>query len=151
MERILIRIHLSTWTEILLNEAPGGRDLSGDSTLQMHAGWRFKGVGDGCAVLCQPNCLGPLFREVGLWFVKDPARPAYGMAVDHRDRIWFVETGPATNRFVGFDPATQDFISVTPIPSRAGAVRHMYFHPPERAVWFGTDTNNIGRVIVPDS
>lgn len=75
----------------------------------------------------------------------------YGMAVDHRDRIWFVETGPAINRFVGFDPATQDFISVTPIPSRAGAVRHMHFHPPERAVWFGTDTNNIGRVIVPDA
>lgn len=77
------------------------------------------------------------------------ARP-YGMAVDHSDRIWFVETGPATNQFVGFDPEQEKFISVTPIPSRAGAVRHMYFHEPENAIWFGTDTNNIGRVKVPD-
>lgn len=74
----------------------------------------------------------------------------YGMAVDHADRIWFVETGPAENRFVGFEPDTEQFTSITPIPSRAGAVRHMYFHPPTRAVWFGTDTNNIGRVVVPE-
>lgn len=76
------------------------------------------------------------------------SRP-YGMAIDHLDRIWFVETGPATNQFVGFDPQREAFFAVTPIPSRAGAVRHMYFHEPERAIWFGTDTNNIGRVIVP--
>lgn len=76
------------------------------------------------------------------------SRP-YGMAVDGKDRIWFVETGPATNRLVGFDPGTGKFFSVTPIPSRAGAVRHMYFHAPERAIWFGTDTNNIARAMVP--
>lgn len=78
------------------------------------------------------------------------SRP-YGMAVDHRDRIWFVETGPATNQFVGFDPRRGDFFSITPIPSRAGAVRHMYFHVPTHAVWFGTDTNNIARATVPES
>lgn len=77
------------------------------------------------------------------------ARP-YGMAVDHADRIWFVETGPAENRFVGFDPGTEQFVTVTPIPSGAGAVRHMYFHAPERSIWFGTDTNNIGRTVVPE-
>lgn len=77
------------------------------------------------------------------------SRP-YGMAVDHRDRIWFVETGPATNQFVGFDPAREEFFSITPIPSRAGAVRHMVFHEPGRAIWFGTDTNNIGRAKVPE-
>lgn len=77
------------------------------------------------------------------------SRP-YGMAVDHRDRIWFVETGPSTNRLVGFDPRREAFVSVTPIPSRAGAVRHMFFHRPEQAIWFGTDTNNIGRADIPD-
>lgn len=77
------------------------------------------------------------------------SRP-YGLAVDHRDRIWFVETGPATNRFVGFDPRRETFFSSTPIPSRAGAVRHMYFHEPTRAIWFGTDTNNIARANVPE-
>lgn len=77
------------------------------------------------------------------------SRP-YGMAVDHRDRVWFVETGPATNRFVGFDPGSEAFFSITPVPSRAGAVRHMYFHEPGNAIWFGTDTNNIARANVPD-
>ncbi len=67
-----------------------------------------------------------------------------------RDRIWFVETGPSTNRFVGFDPQRETFFSSTPIPSRAGAVRHMYFHEPTSAVWFGTDTNNIARANVPE-
>lgn len=80
----------------------------------------------------------------------EDARP-YGMAVDHRDRIWFVETGPSKNRFVGFDPRRGEFFSVTPIPSRAGAVRHMYFHEAEREIWFGTDTNNIARARVHDS
>ena len=73
----------------------------------------------------------------------------YGMAVDGKDRIWFVETGPADNRFVGFDPASEAFFSITPIPSRAGAVRHMYYHARANAIWFGTDTNNIGRAVVP--
>ncbi len=69
----------------------------------------------------------------------------YGMAVDDRDRIWFVQTGTNPNRFVGFDPAAEDFFSNTPIPSGAGSVRHMYFHPPSREIWFGTDANTIGR------
>ena len=29
------------------------------------------------------------------------------------------------------------------------AVRHMMFDPKARVIWFGTDTNNIGRVVVP--
>ena len=73
------------------------------------------------------------------------------MAIDHRDRIWFVETGPPQNRFVGFEPRRSEFFSITPIPSRAGAVRHMYFHEAEREIWFGTDTNNIARARVHDS
>lgn len=72
------------------------------------------------------------------------ARP-YGMAVDDRDRIWFVETGRSPNRFVGFNPRTEQFFSVVDIPSGGGSVRHMYFHAPAREIWFGTDRNTIGR------
>ncbi len=74
----------------------------------------------------------------------------YGMAVDDKDRLWFVETWPSPNRMVGFDSKSETYFSVTPIPSGAGAVRHMYFTPHTREIWFGTDTNNLGRVSVPD-
>jgi virginiamycin B lyase len=76
------------------------------------------------------------------------SRP-YGMAVDDRDRLWFVECGPKPNRFVGFDPETETFFSITEIGSGGGTIRHMFFHKQNREVWFGTDTNTIGRVRVP--
>jgi virginiamycin B lyase len=78
----------------------------------------------------------------------DQAGP-YAMAADDKDRLWFVETWPSPNQFVGFDPATEQFFSVTPIPSGGGAVRHMVFNAPTREIWFGTDTNNIGRALIP--
>jgi virginiamycin B lyase len=74
----------------------------------------------------------------------------YGLAVDHRDRIWFVETWQHPNKFVGFDSTTETFISVTPIPSGGGSVRHMHFNPETHEIWFGTDTNNLGRVTAPE-
>jgi virginiamycin B lyase len=72
----------------------------------------------------------------------------YGMAIDRRGRVWLVETGPSSNTFVGFDPAQNAIISVTPIPSGAGSVRHMHYHAETGAVWFGTDEDTIGRAIV---
>ncbi|HEX7050793.1 MAG TPA: hypothetical protein VF188_11365 [Longimicrobiales bacterium] len=86
------------------------------------------------------------FRE---WRIPGGAegRP-YAMAVDDRDRLWFVETGPKPNRLVGFDPATAEFFSMTEIPSGGGAIRHMFFHAPTGMLWFGTDTNTIGRAKV---
>lgn len=78
----------------------------------------------------------------------DDARP-YGMIVDERDRLWFVETGLVPNRLVGFDPKTAAFFSVTEIKSGGGAVRNMVYYPPAREIWFGTDTNTIGRATVP--
>ncbi|NNG05147.1 MAG: lyase [Inquilinus sp.] len=75
------------------------------------------------------------------------ARP-YGMAIDGQDRIWFVESGPSPNNFVGFDPATEAFFSVTPIPSGGGSVRHMDYDSGTGTVWFGTDRNTIGRARV---
>ena len=72
----------------------------------------------------------------------------YGMAVDRNDRIWLVETGVSPNRFVGFDTTTEKFVSSSEIPSGGGAVRHMNYFEPRGEVWFGTDTNYIGRAIV---
>jgi virginiamycin B lyase len=94
--------------------------------------------------------LDPSTGEVEEWSVPGgtAARP-YGMAIDDQDRLWFVETGSDPNRFVGFDPATETFFSSTEIASGGGSVRHMYFHPPSREIWFGTDTNRIGRARVP--
>jgi virginiamycin B lyase len=74
----------------------------------------------------------------------------YAMALDDRDRIWLVETGPRPNRFVAFDPRTATFDDPTPIPSGAGSVRHMMFHQATRTIWFGTDMNTIGRARLTD-
>jgi virginiamycin B lyase len=75
------------------------------------------------------------------------SRP-YAMTVDDKDRLWFVETGPNPNMLVGFDPNSEQFFSVTPIESGAGAVRHMVFHEPTGMIWFGTDANTLGRANV---
>ena len=92
----------------------------------------------------------PATGEVQEWAVPGgvDARP-YGMSVDDEDRLYFVESGAMPNRFVGFDPATEEFFASTAIASGGGTVRHMYYHAPTRAIWFGTDTNNIGRARVP--
>jgi len=72
----------------------------------------------------------------------------YGMAVDKNDRLWIVETGVSPNRFIGFDTVTETFLSETDIPSGGGSVRHMYYFEPAGEVWFGTDTNYVGRAVV---
>lgn len=79
----------------------------------------------------------------------DGAQP-YGMAVDGKDRIWFVEVGPDPNNFVGFDPDSETYFSSTIIESGGGAVRHMMYHEATNSVWFGTDTNTLGRAQLPD-
>ena len=78
------------------------------------------------------------------------ARP-YGMASDASGMLWMVATGVQPNVFVGFDPGTESFFASAPVPSGGGTVRHMHYHEPSGAVWFGTDTNYVGRAIVePD-
>ncbi|WP_454061912.1 Vgb family protein [Candidatus Nitrospira salsa] len=78
------------------------------------------------------------------------ARP-YGMTVDDQDRVWFVETGAFPNRLIGFNPKTEEVISITNIKSGGGTVRHMIYHQPTQTIWFGTDANTIARVTVPQS
>lgn len=92
----------------------------------------------------------PASGEIREWLNPSGAESSpYAMAVDDTDRIWFVETGPSPNRFVGFDPATQEFFGITEVPSGGGTLRHMVFHAPTRTIWFGADTNTIGRIVVP--
>lgn len=74
---------------------------------------------------------------------------AYAMAADDRGRIWFVETWQDPNRFVGFDPDSESFFAMGDIPSGGGTVRHMVFNPETRSIWFGTDTNYLGKAAVP--
>ena len=77
----------------------------------------------------------------------EQARP-YGMASDASGNIWAVATGVEPNMFMGFDSEAEEWISATPIPSGGGTLRHMHYHQPSGAVWFGADTNTIGRAIV---
>src|SRR5690606_34218584 len=83
------------------------------------------------------------------WALPGGARSQpYGMALDDDGRVWVVETGVRPNRFIGFDTADEEIVSVTEIPSGAGAVRHMHYHEPTGAVWFGTDEETLGRAHV---
>lgn len=72
----------------------------------------------------------------------------YGMAKDETDTIWFVETGVYPNRFVGFDTRSESFKRGTDVPSGGGTIRHMYFDENTGYVWFGADSNTVGRAIV---
>ena len=75
----------------------------------------------------------------------------YAMTADNKDRLWMVETGSQPNRLVGFDPKTERFFGITPIPSGAGTVRHMVFYDRTGQIWFGTDNNTIGRAQVGEA
>ena len=77
----------------------------------------------------------------------EDARP-YGMTVDDKDRVWFVETGLHPNRLVGFDTKTKQLISITNIES-GGEPSTYDYHQPTETIWFGTDTNTIGRASLP--
>lgn len=72
------------------------------------------------------------------------SRP-YGMAVDAADRLWVAETGTTPNRLVVFDPAMSQFVAEAEVPSGGGTIRHMQYDGATDVVWFGTDTNTIGR------
>ena len=91
----------------------------------------------------------PAKNEFGEWPLPGGARSRpYGMALDDEDRVWLVETGVMPNQFVGFDTASESVVSITEIPSGAGAVRHMDYEETTGSVWFGTDEDTLGRAKV---
>lgn len=89
----------------------------------------------------------PQTGEIREWPVPggEDARP-YALIADDQDRLWFSETNRAAPRIVGFDTRTTTFIAGTPVSS---GIRHMVHHPASNTIWFGTDANNIGRLILP--
>jgi virginiamycin B lyase len=72
------------------------------------------------------------------------SRP-YGAALDDKDRVWLAESGVQPNKLVAFDTRSEKFVSSTDIPSGGGTVRHMHYLEPAQEIWFGADTNTIGR------
>lgn len=78
------------------------------------------------------------------------SRP-YGMASDSSGNLWLAASGVQPNVLVGFNTTTNSFFAETEIESGGGTIRHMHYHEPSGAIWFGTDTNYVGRAIVePD-
>ena len=75
------------------------------------------------------------------------SRP-YGTALDLSENILIAESGLDPNRLVGFNTSTEEFFSIIEIPSGGGTIRHMYYHSTTKEIWFGTDTNNIGRATI---
>jgi virginiamycin B lyase len=71
------------------------------------------------------------------------SRP-YAITADDRGRLWFSETGEQ-KRLIGFDPATERFFSINEV---SGSIRHMMFHAETGTMWYGTDANNVGRIVV---
>jgi virginiamycin B lyase len=92
----------------------------------------------------------PKTRQFREWLppTGEKARP-YAMAIDDRGRIWFADSGAQPNRLMAFDARSEQFVVDTVLTNARGAVRHMVFHEPTRALWFGTDTNYLVRVKVP--
>ena len=70
------------------------------------------------------------------------SRP-YAVTADDQGRLWVSETG-ATKQLVGFDPKTEKFFSVNAV---SGSIRHMMYHTATGTMWFGTDANQIGRLV----
>ena len=82
-------------------------------------------------------------RDQGMAGARRPRSRPYALTKDDQGRLWFSETGPV-KQLVGFDPKTEKFFSVNTV---SGNIRHMQFHAPTKAMWFGTDANKIGRII----
>lgn len=84
------------------------------------------------------------------WKAPSERSGPYALATDDQGRVWFVETFTQPNLLQGLDPATGEFLAATPIPSGGETVRHMVFDPETDSLWFGTDTNRLGRARLPD-
>ena len=86
----------------------------------------------------------PNTRQVKEWRAPGGATAApYALTKDDQGRIWFSEAGPV-KQLVGFDPKTEKF-SVYPV---SGTIRNMMFDRKTGTMWFGTDANNLGRLVV---
>jgi virginiamycin B lyase len=70
------------------------------------------------------------------------SRP-YALTKDGDGRLWISQTGP-DKKLVAFDPKSEKFVSVHDV---SGTIRHMMYDAKTGAMWFGTDANQIGRIL----
>jgi virginiamycin B lyase len=69
--------------------------------------------------------------------------------MDSKGRPWFFETHPQPNLLQGLDPQRGTFLPATPVPSGGRTVRHMVFDRETNSLWFGTDSNTLGKANLP--
>lgn len=83
------------------------------------------------------------------WDIPDGenSRP-YAVLADEKDRIWLGVSGPDPSKLVAFDTASKEFVASQVMESANGSIRHMDFDERTNALWFGTDTGHIGRIVV---
>jgi virginiamycin B lyase len=70
------------------------------------------------------------------------SRP-YALTRDGQDRLWLSQTGP-DKKLVAFDPKSEKFVSVYDV---SVTIRHMMYDEKTGALWFGTDANQVGRIL----
>lgn len=86
------------------------------------------------------------FKE---WRTPSGKSGPYAMVTDTRGRAWLFETFPQPNLLQGFDMKTETWLPAAAVPSGAGVVRHMEYDRKRNSLWFGTDTNHLGRAQLP--
>ena len=87
------------------------------------------------------------FKE---WKTPSANSGPYAMTTDAHGRAWLFETFPQPNLLQGFDMASETWLPATPVPSGGRTVRHMEYQPRGNSLWFGTDTNHLGRARLPE-
>ncbi len=81
--------------------------------------------------------------------VKEYAMPGgatskpYALTQDGDGRLWISQSGP-DKKLAAFDPKQERFVSVNDVSE---TIRHMMYDPKTGAMWFGTDANQVGRVL----
>jgi virginiamycin B lyase len=70
------------------------------------------------------------------------SRP-YALTKDDREILWVSQTGPE-KKLAAFDPRAERFLSVFDVSHN---IRHMMFDRETGTMWFGTDANQVGRVV----
>jgi virginiamycin B lyase len=88
--------------------------------------------------------LNPETGETKEWLAPggEESRP-YAITLDGQERIWFSETGEV-KQVVGFDPETETVFAKVPV---SNTIRNMMYHADTGTMWFGTDSDNIGRIV----
>ncbi len=86
----------------------------------------------------------PATGEVQEWPMPggDDSRP-YALNRDDQGLLWASQTGP-DKKLTAFDPEREEFVAVFDVSHN---IRHMALDSRNGALWFGTDANQVGRVL----